>query len=151
MGSLNNQANDYGCPFLVIIIANKKVQIMGFSSILIVFLLCCFSIGIEGFSEDHLSKCVTKCTTNSCVPDSSLTRGCNQMFSCAQACNIRDLGISRGECQHLCQRNGQSGCSPSVEGHTFDLCGECNRHDAGTCSTWPTQAECEIGCFYYAE
>merc|ERR1712013_733209 len=45
-----------------------------------------------------------------------------------------------------CQRTGQSGCSPVVEGFKFSLCSECSREG---CSTWPSVQECERGCDFY--
>merc|ERR1712013_117455 len=72
--------------------------------------------------------------------------GCNQMFNCPQACKMRDLGLSKRQCRAKCQRTGQSGCSPVVEGFKFSLCSECSREG---CSTWPSVQECERGCDFY--
>ena len=74
------------------------------------------------------------------------------MYSCAQACKIRSLGVNESSCRQQCQRTGQSGCSPTVNGFKFDLCRECiperiNREDG--CSRWPTVDECSEGCSNY--
>ena len=95
---------------------------------------------------DALDMCVDKCSKEVCSPDVDEENGCNQMYSCAQACKIRDLGISRRRCKRECDRTGQSGCSPVVSGFQFALCGPCNRSG---CNRWPTIEECEAGCSFY--
>ena len=51
------------------------------------------------------------------------------MVSCAQACHMRtQLGTSETQCSSQCQRTGQSGCSLTVAGHTYNLCQRCVDH-----------------------
>lgn len=106
---------------------------------------------IQGISITSLEKCVNNCALR--CPDTDVEKGCNQMFSCAQACKMRDLGLDQETCNVMCLRNGQSGCDPVVNGHEFELCGPCipERIDPGTtqCDRWPTVDECQDGCGYY--
>ena len=98
---------------------------------------------------NKLKTCVDKCSKDVCSPDVDVKNGCNQMYSCAQACKIRDLGMKEYQCKRECDRTGQSGCSPLVGYYQFDLCRDCNRR--GCSNTWPTIRECEAGCSYYDE
>ena len=70
------------------------------------------------------------------------------MYSCSHGCKIRALGVEEAECKRHCDRDGQSGCSPNVEGYQFELCGRCTREG---CTTYPTIDECEIGCAEYGK
>ena len=97
-----------------------------------------------------MAKCTEFCRQNTCAPDTDTRVGCNQMFNCPQACKMRDLGLSRSECEQKCQRNGGSGCNPTVKGWTFRLCRDCNRNNP-SCTTWPTVEECKKGCNAYQE
>jgi hypothetical protein len=103
--------------------------------------LGCASYG----KSTKLDRCLATCKDQACESDYSLTRGCNQMFSCSHACKIRDLGVAQDQCEELCNRNGQSGCFEAVNGYEFSLCGPCKRE--GCNSTFPTIEECEIGCW----
>merc|ERR1712038_761293 len=98
------------------------------------------------YAKDALETCINKCEDNGCRPDIDKTVGCNQMYSCSHACVMRSRGVPRDQCIANCQRNGQSGCNPTVKGKTFDLCRGCNRQG---CSRFPTVGECVAGCFYY--
>ena len=98
------------------------------------------------FSGSNLDKCVDECSKKACAVDLHLRYGCNQMFKCAQACKMRDCGLTVTECRQKCQRNGQAGCFPLVKGWRYHLCAACNR--AG-CTTWPFVQECEVGCDVY--
>jgi len=106
---------------------------------------------ITGIPITSLEKCVSNCALR--CPDTDVKHGCNQMFSCAQACKMRDLGLEQDKCNVMCMRNGQSGCMPTVNGHEYELCGDCidERINPGTtqCSRWPTVKECQEGCAYY--
>jgi len=99
----------------------------------------------------QLDKCIHNCALR--CPDTNVTAGCNQMFSCAQACKMRDLGLDQETCNVMCMRNGQSGCRPKVRNHQFELCGPCvpEREEPGStqCTRWPTVGECKNGCAYY--
>merc|ERR1712141_671440 len=68
------------------------------------------------------------------------------MYSYSHACKIRDLGVDEDECKTHCERDGQSGCSPDVNGFQFELCGVCTRD---SCTEWPTTSECVVGCSAY--
>ena len=70
------------------------------------------------------------------------------MYSCPHACMMREIGVGEDECKENCNRNGQSGCSPSVNGYQFALCEPCKREG---CSSWPTIDECEVGCASYGK
>merc|ERR1712038_1438194 len=100
----------------------------------------------EPIEVARLEVCINKCEDNECAPDLDKTVGCNQMYSCSHACVMRSRGVPRDRCIANCQRNGQSGCNPRVNGKTFDLCRGCNRQG---CSRFPTVGECVAGCFYY--
>ena len=102
--------------------------------------------GIVFGDEESFSRCVEECDKTECAGYVNPRTGCNQMYSCAHACKIRDLGVAGNHCREMCQRNGQSGCSPTVRGWQFDLCRDCNR--AG-CSTYPSIGECVRGCDIY--
>ena len=93
-----------------------------------------------------MATCIAACVEEACAPDVDLQNGCNQMFSCSHGCQMRALGLDKDTCVTNCDRNGQSGCSPEVNGYTFNLCGPCTREG---CPTWPTVAECEVGCNNY--
>jgi len=93
-----------------------------------------------------LEACVEQCKTEMCYSDDDTKDGCNQMFNCPQACMMRHLGLSENRCRSRCERNGQSGCSPTVKGFRFNLCGPCNRWG---CPTWPTVRECQASCAFY--
>ena len=96
----------------------------------------------------QMARCVEECDKTECAGDVNPRTGCNQMYSCAHACKIRDLGVAGNHCREMCQRNGQSGCSPTVRGWQFNLCRACNR--AG-CSTYPSIGECVRGCDIYTD
>ena len=65
---------------------------------------------------------------------------------------MREIGVSVDECKEHCsskeQREGKSGCSPSVNGYEFKLCDPCKREG---CKKWPSVEECEIGCDSYGK
>ena len=94
-----------------------------------------------------MDSCIEKCKTEACAPDIHLSNGCNQKFSCSHGCKMRSLGLDKESCKAKCDRNGQSGCSAEINGYTFNLCQSCSRD--GCSDTWPTVAECEIGCMNY--
>ena len=93
-----------------------------------------------------MDACIDQCKVKTCEPDDHTKIGCNQMFNCAQACKMRDLGLSKMQCGAKCKRTGQSGCSPEVQGFKFSLCSACKREG---CSTWPSVEECVAGCYFY--
>ena len=95
---------------------------------------------------EYRNRCVDACKKTACESDTDLKNGCNQMYSCSHACKMRHLGVNEDQCRKNCNRNGGSGCSTTINGYQFALCGACNR---GGCSTWPSVAECEIGCASY--
>ena len=94
----------------------------------------------------YLDKCVAACKKTACQSESDVKSGCSQMYSCVHACKIRHLGVKEDQCRKHCDRNGGSGCSPTVNGYQFALCGSCSRNG---CSRWPSVTECEIGCATY--
>merc|ERR1719206_527365 len=96
--------------------------------------------------ESSLDACIDQCKIETCYPDDNTKTGCNQMFNCPQACKMRDLGLSRTQCRAECQRTGESGCYPVVQGFKFNLCSGCNREG---CSRWPSVEECVAGCDFY--
>ena len=104
------------------------------------------ALDLDQFLKDQLDRCIEECDKKACSGDVNTRTGCNQMYSCAHACKIRNLGVQENSCRELCQRNGQSGCSPTVKGWQFNLCAPCQR--AG-CSTYPSVGECESGCNLY--
>lgn len=72
--------------------------------------------------------CSTKCqAAGYCCNDARI--GSNQMISCAQACLMRARGSTREELASTedghCKRNGGSGCSLSVRGHSYSFCSKC--------------------------
>jgi len=70
----------------------------------------------------RLDSCVAKCDKMTC-PDNNLVKGCNMQYSCAHACKIRDLGVSKWSCERMCNRSYPApGCNPVVKGHKFELC-----------------------------
>ena len=96
--------------------------------------------------SEYLNKCIAVCQETVCQSESDVKNGCNQMYSCVHACQIRHLGVKEDQCKKHCQRNGGSGCTPEVNGYQFNLCRDCSRDG---CNGWPKIAECEIGCESY--
>ena len=45
----------------------------------------------------QLKKCINSCSLR--CPDTDVKYGCNQMFSCAQACKMRELGMDTDRCK----------------------------------------------------
>ncbi|XP_066932583.1 putative tyrosinase-like protein tyr-3 [Clytia hemisphaerica] len=107
---------------------------------------CPSSCSAQGQEGKRLAGCLNACSEFACASDTSLQKGCNQMFSCTHACKMRQLGVTVGSCRTKCERNGQSGCFPNVNGYTFNLCVDCSREG---CPTYPTVDECKIGCDYF--
>ena len=99
-------------------------------------------------TNDNFGKCLAFCTTISCQSNSKIESGCNQMYSCKHACKIRDLGENEEQCKKHCQRKGNSGCGPQVNGYQFALCRACG---VGECNKSPTVDECENGCANYGK
>ena len=95
---------------------------------------------------DPMTACIEACIEEACISDVDLQDGCNQMFSCSHGCQMRALGLDNETCVVNCDRNGQSGCSPEVNGYTFNLCAPCSRE---RCPKLPTVAECKVGCNNY--
>ena len=93
-----------------------------------------------------MANCIEACIEEACISDVDLQDGCNQMFSCSHGCQMRALGLDNETCAVNCDRNGQSGCSPEVNGYTFNLCVPCSRE---RCPKLPTVAECTVGCNNY--
>ena len=93
-------------------------------------------------------RCIDACKKNACPPDVDLKQGCVQMYSCSHACKMRQLGIDEQSCKNNCNRDGESGCSPTVANYQFELCATCNRNG---CPAWPTVDECHIGCTGYGK
>ena len=92
------------------------------------------------------------CKKTACALESDVQNGCNQMFSCVQACKIRHLGVSEDQCMKHCDRNSGSGCSPAANGFQFSLCGSCPTGDSNSgCSGSPTVPKCEKGCVTYGK
>ena len=83
------------------------------------------------------------------------------MFSCAQACKLRDLGQTETVCEEMCQTKGDAwtgnyqGCHETVNGFRFQLCKFCRvRYDSPMkCAQWSDidnrVLECKSGCHYY--
>ena len=96
--------------------------------------------------NDPMATCFEACIQEACVSDVHLQNGCSQMFSCSHGCQMRRLGLDKETCVANCDRNGHAGCSPEVNGYTFNLCEPCSRE---ACAMFPTVAECAIGCNNY--
>merc|ERR1712136_412770 len=106
-----------------------------------------FRSGVQGKAlTDPIDSCIQKCVEEACAPDIHLQNGCNQMFSCSHGCQMRALGLDKESCNMKCDRNGQSGCYPTVNGYKFHLCKTCSREG---CAKWPKVEECEVGCNSY--
>ena len=99
-------------------------------------------------SLEYLNKCIAVCKKTVCQSESDVKNGCNQMYSCSHACQIRHLGENEAQCRSHCQRNGQSGCAPEVNCYQFDLCRDCSREG---CYGRPTVAEFATGCASYGK
>ena len=121
-------------------------------------------------TPSDLDKYINNCTLR--CPETDVRHGCNQMFSCPQACKIRDLGLDCDACKYeyismynqmkttvinffpsiKCERNAKSGCRSTVSGFLFKLCGQCNQERADQefklCEKWPTIGECNSGCYF---
>ena len=52
-------------------------------------------------NSERMKQCVQNCIAHEdvCDHETSVTEGCNQMFSCPQACKIRDFGIDETLCR----------------------------------------------------
>jgi len=74
--------------------------------------------------------------------------GSNQMISCAQACMIRTRGLDQASCASHCNRNGGSGCSKTINGHTYSFCHRCNDlTNSPKCSHGVASPNaCQTGC-----
>ena len=78
------------------------------------------------------------------------TVGSNQLLSCSQACMIRVRGSSAAVCTAACDE--ERGCSRTVNGHAYGMCGSCEDLDLDGDGTLEcvhgvqsTQA-CHVGC-----
>ena len=106
-----------------------------------------------------LDSCVARCAET--CPDNDLKNGCNNQYSCAHACKIRDLGETEFSCKEKCLRiHPDSSCYPVINGYQFNLCVSCqNRkphvaNPPGQCAhVWLEYQkridECKSGCSFY--
>ena len=100
--------------------------------------------GCRGY-KTALEHCINDCP---CKSDVDVVNGCNQQYSCGHACKMRDLGLDERKCISTCSQSKKKvTCSPRVKGHTFSLCGDCNRKHCS--EKKPTKAECNKGCRQY--
>ena len=98
------------------------------------FTFCIFTNFVGGM-ENCLAECDKHCGHR------VMTTGSHQKFSCIHACKFRELGLTKTECKSKCI---ETGCSPVVNGFTFDLC----RSDP-VCpddEKMPKLEHCELGC-----
>ncbi|XP_066910871.1 uncharacterized protein [Clytia hemisphaerica] len=98
--------------------------------------------------EQLLEACFDECR-KTCATDIRPVFGCNQKFSCSNACKLRQMGSSITDCKLICQRPMDSDCYPDYHGHYFYPCYSCNR-DSCPGST-PPISECENGCESYQD
>ena len=107
--------------------------------------------GFTNYYSGKLAKCRAACRDKACEFVSMVNLGCGQMYSCSHGCIMRNLGLDETTCKSNCNRNGESGCTPEVEGYQFKLCqDDCQRvPETPTCPKHPTVAECELGCTIY--
>lgn len=73
------------------------------------------------------------------------------MFSCVHGCIMREEGAGQPECNEKCDRHGTSGCSPQVQGVTFDLCKTCDDGggDEADQNVYSMPEGCRHGCDFY--
>ena len=99
-------------------------------------------------TPSDFDKCINNCTLR--CPENNVIHGCNQMFSCPQACKIRYFGLDSDACKYeyismhnqmkttvinffpsiKFERNAKSGCMSTVSGFVFKLCRQCNQERA---------------------
>merc|ERR1712227_404918 len=92
-------------------------------------------------NSERMKQCVQNCIAHEDVCDhqTRVTEGCNQMFSCPQACKIRDFGTDETLCRQFCERDEhdedrfEESCFATVGGLTFNLCGDCPERKNGLC------------------
>ena len=110
--------------------------------------MVCYSLG----HQESLTQCIETCKNTSCG-NMDLKKGCNQMYSCSHACQIRHLGVNQTQCRKECEKRnsgaGNNGCKPQIAGYEFSLCNDCIDH--GCSKSRPTVNECETGCASYGK
>jgi len=100
----------------------------------------------KGCQVGELSSCQKQCAGTVCQDPAM---GLNQQVSCMQACEMRVRGEGKVECGYRCARNGQSGCSLTVQGFTAQMCGMCPEYQAASQAVrqgFHTNEDCRKGC-----
>lgn len=97
--------------------------------------------------------CSAFCEGTVCADEDPTSTGMNQMLSCKQACAIRVSLAPQEDCVANCNRNGQSGCSLTVNGESgpisYSMCSFCDDWtDASEAvkGTMVSNEDCERGC-----
>jgi len=97
-----------------------------------------------------LEECRNSCEKNTCEQDAHNTFSSHEMLSCANACYMRELGVTKDECLRSCDRGGGSGCSLTFQGVNFELCHSNIRGE--TCEGFHVYvADCVVGCTSYPD
>merc|ERR1711953_1417010 len=110
----------------------------------------CYSFERDASLE--LDECISVCDMNTCEEGGHNTMSSDQMLSCTNACFMRHIGVSNGECMGHCDRHGQSGCFLTVNDVDFVMCDD--RDVRGSpCTDVPltSVSDCELGCNSYSE
>merc|ERR1712236_185313 len=81
-----------------------SVKIICLKWFLAIFLIV--SAFVHGTSGNGLEGCMDKCYRDSCRGYKDEKLGCFGKFTCYNGCKIRDLGLSRRECQDVCANPG---------------------------------------------
>lgn len=93
-----------------------------------------------------VTPCEEQCAGTVCMDPSV---GINQMLSCMQSCEMRMFGEDPVACESTCDRNGQSGCSLTVDGFTANMCGYCSdwaHASAALHTSFLNNDDCKKGC-----
>ena len=95
---------------------------------------------------DHYGLCRIACSTKQCSSENNPDFGCDEKFTCINACKMRHLGVDVETCKSHCRQPEH--CKPAIQGFVFQLCAiPCTRHSCQTSS--PTEEECIFGCDSY--
>ena len=89
--------------------------------------------------EVGLGACIAFCRDGNTV-NSADDVSCNQHLSCRNACQLIDDGASVEECASYCGRPDNSGCSLTVRGREYLMCGPCQGNRVNLF------LECRRGC-----
>jgi len=97
--------------------------------------------------EDPVHRCGMECAARGFCCNNP-NHGMNRLISCSQACLIRARGLDKTGCQRQCSPSLRHGCSVYVDGHQYNLCGECSdlTADPKCAHGVANAAACEQGC-----